>query len=78
MSLPMFFPPFTIHPQLEGASLSPSFSFPTSFLWESQTHASEPSLLEENFSAHLLYEHLAEPYSSQTFEDGLFYSGDIL
>lgn len=35
------------------------FSFCASFLWESPTHASEPSLLEENFSAHLLYEHLA-------------------
>lgn len=52
------------------------FSFPTSFLWESQRAPSEPSWLQENFTAHLLYEHLSESYSPQTSEHGLFCSGD--
>lgn len=56
--------------------LASFFSFPTSFLWESQRAALEPSLLQENFTAHLLYEHFSESYSLQTFEDSLFYSGD--
>lgn len=63
--------------QLKGIFLAPFFYFPTSFLWESQRAASEPSLLQENFTAHLLYEHFSEcPTLPRIFEDGLFYSGD--
>lgn len=63
-------------PPTQGGFSCPFFCFPTSFLWESQRAALEPSLLQENFTAHLLYEHFSESYSPQTFEDCLFYSGD--
>lgn len=63
-------------PPTKREFFGPISSFPTSFLWESQRAASEPSVLQENFTAHLLYEHLFESYSPRTFEDGLFYSGD--
>lgn len=60
----------------QGGFSCPFFYFPTSFLWENQRAASDPSLPQENFTAHLLYEHFFESYSPQTFEDSLFYSGD--
>lgn len=69
-------PPFTISSQLWGGFFVPFFLFFCLFLVESQAHASEPSLLEENSSARLLYEHLSKRSSSQTSEDSSFYSGD--
>lgn len=53
---------YNVPPNSRGFSC-PFFYFPTSFLWENQRAASDPSLLQENFTAHLLYEHFFESYS---------------
>lgn len=66
-------PPFT---ELWRGFFVPFFLFFRLFLVESQIHASEQSFMEENSSAHLLYEHLAKHSSSQTSEDSSFYSSD--